>query len=84
MGYHSDPTADRALGSINREFARLEKRAERICEQLENGTLSPEEFERAHAQFRGVYRHVLDNVFKKREEERARKEAAVREDGSAA
>ena len=30
MGYYSDPTAAMALGGINREFSRLEKKAKKI------------------------------------------------------
>ncbi len=61
MGYHySDPTAARALGDINREFSRLEKKARRLHERLAAGTLSPEALERARSQFTGIYRHVLD------------------------
>lgn len=30
MGYYSDPTAAKALGGINREFAKLEKKAKRL------------------------------------------------------
>ena len=60
MGYHySDPTAAMALGGINREFSRLEKKAKRLCERLKEGTLSPEAFERAQEQFTGIYRNVL-------------------------
>lgn len=62
MGYYSDPTAARGLSGINREFARLEARARRIRKRLEEGKLSPEQLERERAQFRGIYRHVLDFV----------------------
>jgi len=62
MGYYSDPTASRALGNINREFSRLEKKAKRLRKRLEEGTLSPEALERAQDQFTGIYRHVLNNV----------------------
>ena len=30
MGYYSDPTASQALGNINREFSRLERKAKRL------------------------------------------------------
>lgn len=62
MGYYSDPTAAKALGGINREFSRLEKKAKRLRKQLEEGTLSPEDLEKAQAQFTGIYRHVLKHV----------------------
>ncbi len=62
MGYYSDPTASKALGEINREFSRLEKKAKKLKKLLEEGKLSPEALEKAQAQFKGLYRHVLNNV----------------------
>ena len=60
--YYSDPTANRALSGINREFSRLEKKAKRIRLAYEEGRLSDAQLERAHDQFRGIYRHVLEHV----------------------
>lgn len=65
MGYYSDPTASAAVGSIDREFSRLEKKAKRLRERFEAGRLSPDELDAAEAQFRGIYRHVLRNEFRK-------------------
>ena len=67
MGYYSDPTASQALGEINREFSRLEKKAKRLRDLLDQGKLSPQALERAQNHFRGIYRYVLQNVL---EEER--------------
>lgn len=64
MGYYSDPTASAALGSINREFSRLEKKAKRLCALYREGKLSEEALERARTQFCGIYRHVLDIALK--------------------
>jgi hypothetical protein len=66
MGYYSDPTAAKALGSINREFSRLEKKAKRLRALWEAGKLSPEALEKAQEQFTGIYRHVLTNVLKEK------------------
>ncbi len=68
MGYYSDPTAAKALGGINREFARLEKKARKLRKLLEEGMLSPEALEKAQGQFTGIYRHVLNNVLKEERE----------------
>ena len=62
MGYYSDPTASMALGNINREFSKKEKKAKRLRELYQNGILSEDALEKAHSQFRGLYRHVLDHV----------------------
>ena len=63
MGYYSDPTAAAALGGINREFSRLEKKAKRLRTRLKEGTLSPQALERARTQYTGIYRHVLDRMY---------------------
>ena len=39
MSYYSDPTAAKALGGINREFARLEKKAKKLKKQEKNGKI---------------------------------------------
>ena len=62
MSYYSDPTAAKALGGINREFSRLEKKAKRLRERFERGEITAADLERAQAQFTGIYRHVLTHV----------------------
>lgn len=70
MGYHySDPTVNMALGSINREFSKLEKKAKKLREKLDKGEISRDTVERAQAQFTGIYRHVLTIALEKRREE---------------
>ena len=59
MNHYSDPTAARALGGINREFSRLEKKAKNLCRLLDEGKITTKDFEAAQAQFTGIYRHVL-------------------------
>lgn len=68
MSYYSDPTAARALGGINREFSRLEKKAKKLRKRWEAGEITAEDLERAQEQFRGIYRHVLTNVLKEEQE----------------
>ena len=68
MGYYSDPTAAQALGGINREFSRLEKKAKRLRALWEQGVISDEALEAAQSQFTGIYQHVLTNVLKEKRE----------------
>ena len=79
--HYSDPTANRALGGINREFSRLEKKAENLCRRLDEGTLTMEGFQAAQAQFTGIYRHVLTLTKRtwdeKKQQEAAKKDACV-------
>ena len=72
MHHYSDPTATRALGGINREFSRLEKKAKNLCRLLDEGKITAEAFEKAHAQFTGIYRHVLTLTKRDWDEEKQR------------
>lgn len=65
MGYYSDPTAAAALGNINREFSRLERKAKKLKKLLDEGKISKEAFDKAGEQFTGLYRHVLTNALEK-------------------
>jgi len=68
MGFYSDPTASRALGPINREFNRLEKKAKALRRQYKAGLITKADLEKAQGQFRGIYRHVLTNVLNDQED----------------
>ena len=74
MNHYSDPTANRALGGINREFSRLEKKAKNLCRRLDEGKLTTEAFWAAQSQFTGLYRHVLA-LTKRDWDEKKRQEA---------
>ena len=71
MKHYSDPTANKALGGINREFARLEKKAKTLCRLLDEGRITPAAFDAAQAQFTGIYRRVLRNALYKSWQEEA-------------
>ncbi len=62
MSYYSDPTAAKALGGINREFSRLEKKAKRLRKLWKEGKITDRDLENAQADFKGIYRHVLTHV----------------------
>ena len=66
MANHSDPTANAAIGSVNREWKQMLKRA--IALRKANRELSPEE----RYLFTGIYGqllkepvNVLENLYKK-------------------
>lgn len=63
MGYYSDPTAAMAVGNINREFSKYEKKAKRLRKLYKEGKLSEEALEKAYSEFTGIYSHILDRVF---------------------
>ena len=62
MSYYADPTAAKALSGINREFSRLEKKAKKLRKLRDEGKLTDEALAQAQAEFRGIYRHVLNRV----------------------
>ena len=68
MYYYSDPTAAKALGNINREFARLEKKAKRLRRLLDEGKISQKVIEKEQANYTGIYQHVLNNVLAENDE----------------
>ena len=70
MNHYSDPTANKALGPINREFNRLEKKAKALRKQFREGRITQADLDRAQAQFRGIYRHVLTNVLLEDEDDK--------------
>jgi hypothetical protein len=60
MGYHySDPTANAAIGTVDREIRRLRKRAEQIRRRRQKGFLTKQEEEDARREFVGIYRRFL-------------------------
>lgn len=68
MGYYSDPTANMAIGNINREFSKHIKKAKKLRKLYEEGKISPDALQKAQSQFRGLYRHVLQNVLEEESE----------------
>ena len=62
MSYRSDPTANQALGAVNREWSRMVKLAVRIRENPYS-----EWARRESRRFTGIYRRLLtdtDEVFR--------------------
>lgn len=59
---HADPTANRAVGSIEREYKMMQKEAERIRILRRNNMLSFEEEERARRRFIGIYKPLLERA----------------------
>ena len=66
--YYSDPTANRALSGINREFNRLEKKAKKLRQLFKEGKINEDDLQRAQTQFTGIYRHVLTHVLNQKED----------------
>jgi len=61
---HSDPTANRAIGSVDREIRRMKKEAERIRVLRLSNLLTFEEERRARCRFIGIYRPLLEKALR--------------------
>lgn len=69
MNYYNDPTAGAALGNINREFNRLERKAKRLVNLYYKGQISSEALKKAQGEFKGLYSHILKNALNSHKKE---------------
>lgn len=69
MYYYSDPTAAAAMGNINREYSALVKKAKRLRKLYRSGKLTEAELNQARAQFKGLFKNVLDQVLSEEPDE---------------
>lgn len=59
MNHYSNPTANAAIGAVDREIKMMCKRAEQIKRRRKMGQLTPEELTVARRQFIGIYARFL-------------------------
>jgi len=71
--YYSDPTANAAVSSIEKDMKRMTRYAEKIAARYVANRISPEELALAERQFTGIYRNLLNAAIFKAEQERAAK-----------
>ncbi len=58
----SDPTANNAIGSIDRELNKKRKEAAKIARLYRDGKLTSAELAEARKQFRGICRNFLTDA----------------------
>ena len=58
----SDPTANTAVGSVDRQLRKMKKEAEQIGKLYHAGLLSYEDELLARRRFTGIFRHLLDEA----------------------
>lgn len=63
MRSYSDPTANAALGAIESEFKAKKKLAQHLKKLRRKGKLSDKELMDAGRQFKGIFRHIFDEVY---------------------
>ena len=59
MSHYSNPTANAAIGAVDREIHMMRKRAEQIKRRRQQGLLTPEELREARKQFVVIYARFL-------------------------
>lgn len=59
MSHYSNPTADAAIGAVDRELRMMRKRAEQIKWRHKQGLLTPEELAKASKDYVGIYARFL-------------------------
>ena len=62
--HYSDPTANAAIGSIDREMRTMRKTAEWLGRMKSLGLLSPEQIANARRQFTGIFAPILENALR--------------------
>ena len=65
MSYYSDPTANAAMGAVDKELNAKRKLAKQIARQYHEGWLSLRELEQARKEFRGLSRNFLRDALEK-------------------
>ena len=59
MNNYSNPTANGAIGAVDREIRKMCKQAEQIMRRRQRGLLTPEELAAARKQFVGIHALLL-------------------------
>lgn len=62
MNHYSNPTANAAIGTVDREIRMMRKRAKQIKLRRQKGLLTPEELAQARKQFVGIYKRFLQEA----------------------
>ncbi len=62
--YRSDPTANAAIGAVDRELKMMRKEAERLGQRYRKGLLTVAEETAARKKFIGIYRRLLTDALK--------------------
>lgn len=67
MSYYSDPTANAAIGAVDKELRLMRRKAARIRELHRQGRLTAQEELQARRQFVGIYRRLLEEALAPRD-----------------
>ena len=60
--YRNDPTANAAIGAIDRELRQKAEEAAKLREKKLRGELTREEEREARRRFTGIFRHLIEEA----------------------
>ena len=63
--YYRNPTASAAIGSVDKEIARIRKRAKQLRSLRSQGRLTPAMLAAERQHCSGIFRRVLENELRK-------------------
>ena len=63
MRNYSDPTANAAIGAVERELREKKKTAKKLKELRKSGLLTEEMLMQARRQFTGIFTHLYSLIF---------------------
>ena len=64
MSHYANPTANSAIGAVDRELAAMRRRAKQLRQLRLQGRLTARELEQANRQFVGIYRRLMLEALK--------------------
>ena len=66
MSYYSNPTANAAMGAVDKEIGKINKEVKKLRQQKADGTVTEAHFDRRveklRCRYKGFYRRVLENA----------------------
>lgn len=64
MSYYSNPTANAAIGAVDKELRLMRKKAKRLKQLRQLGLLIPQAEAAARREFTGIYRRFLEEALR--------------------
>lgn len=74
MSYYSNPTANAAMGAVDKEIGKINKEVKKLRLQKADGTITEAYFERRveklRGRYKGFFRRVLENALVRKLDEK--------------
>lgn len=74
MSYYSNPTANAAMGAVDKEIGKINKEVKKLRQQRADGTITEAYFDRCveklRCRYKGFFRRVLENALVRKLDEK--------------